>query len=85
MFENIISFVIGASLFFFVGGMVEETIREDRIKAASTEFIEVGYIKAYTDQLGKDIGVPMAKCKLSGGEPVVSGDRVACVKEMKDD
>lgn len=85
MFEHIVSFAIGASLFFFVGGMVEETNREDRIKAASTEFIAEGYIKAYTDQLGKDIGVPMAKCKLSGGEPMVSGDRVACVKEMKDD
>lgn len=85
MLDNIFSFIFGASIFFFVGVIVGEETIKTGVAEAQVQYIEQGYIKAYTDQLGKDIGVPMAKCKLSGGEPMVSGDRVACVKEMKDD
>lgn len=85
MWDNIFSFILGASIFFFVGGIVGEETVKTGITEAQAQYIEEGYTRAYTEQLGKDIGIPVAKCKLSGGEPVVNGKRVACLKEMKDD
>lgn len=85
MLDNILSFVFGASIFFFIGAIVGEETIKTGVAEAQVQYIEQGYTKAYTDQLGKDIGVPMARCKLSGGEPVVNGKRVACLKEMTND
>lgn len=83
MFEYIISFALGGLVFFLVGMNVGEVNTEKNIEHVRMESIESGYTKAHTEQLGKDIGVPVAKCKLSGGEPIVIGNRVACVKEMR--
>lgn len=85
MFEYIVSFALGASIFFFVGAIVGEETIKTGVAGDQTQYVEQGYIKAFTDQMGYDIGVPVAKCKLSGGEPIVGGNRVACVKEMKYD
>lgn len=85
MLDNIFSFIFGAIIFFFVGVIVgEETIKAG-VTEAQVQYIEQGYTKAYTEQLGKDIGIPVSKCKLTGGEPVVNGKRVACLKEMTND
>lgn len=84
MLEYIISFVIGGLVFFLIGMSVEERNIGRIIEQTRMESVERGYTKAYTEQLGKDIGIPVSKCKLSGGEPVVNGKRVACLKEMKD-
>lgn len=85
MFENIISFAFGGLVFFLVGMGVGEGSMKGIIEQTKIESIETGYTKAYTDQLGKDVGIPVAKCKLSGGESVVNGKRVACLKEMTND
>lgn len=85
MLDNIFSFIFGASIFFFVSVIVEKETTKTEVTEAQTQYIEQGYTKAYIDQLGKDIGIPVAKCKLSGGEPVVNGKRVACLKEMTND
>lgn len=85
MFEYVISFALGGLAFFLVGLGVGEGSRKGIIEQTMVTSIESGYTKAYIEQLGKDIGIPVAKCKLIGGEPIVNGKRVACLKEMKDD
>lgn len=85
MSSNVFSFILGASIFFIVGAIVGEESTKATVALSQAQHIRQGYIKAYTDQMGYDIGVLAAKCKLSGGEYFVNGERVACLKEMTND
>lgn len=85
VFSVVFFLVIGVIGGSFIGESLSERNMLLLIESEKQHNIEQGYIQAYVDQVGKDIGVPVAKCKLSGGEPVVNGKRVACLKEMTND
>lgn len=81
--ENILWAAIIAVIFFFIGSGNEHSRSLKLIEENKTSYFEQGYTKAYTDQFGIDLGVPFAKCKLEGSEPIVKQNKVLCVKEMK--
>lgn len=81
----ILIIVVSGAIFTTLGAKLEHFDSLKRIEEYKTSHFKQGYTKAYTDQFGIDLGVPFAKCKISGGEPIVSVGRVACIKEMTND
>ena len=85
MLAVVFSLVVGVFGGSFIGESLAERNMLLLVESEKQHNIEQGYIQAYVDQVGKEKGVPMAKCKMSGGEFVSNGNRVACLREMKDD
>lgn len=81
--ECILCAAISGVTFFVVGSNIEYHRSLKLIEEYKTSYFEQGYTKAYTDQIGIDLGVLFAKCKLEGSEPIVKQNKVLCVKEMK--
>lgn len=80
MEDGIQAFLAGMGILvigFILGTVFPETERYDQ------NLRDEGYIKAYEDSLGKDIGPLVAQCHLDGGKPQVKNKSVLCVKEMK--
>lgn len=81
--KYILIILVSGTIFSTLGATLEHFDSLKRIEKYKSSYFEQGYTKAYTDQFGIDLGVPFAKCKLEGSEPVVKQGKVLCVKEMK--
>ena len=79
----ILIIVVSGAIFTTLGAKLEHFDSLKRIEEYKTSHFKQGYTKAYTDQFGIDLGVPIAKCKMEGSEPIVKQNKVLCVREMK--